>query len=292
MQPSLFRASVATLFLIALPALAAPTPEVIPLWPDGAPVTKDRKEQAEVRLTVYRPEQPNGTAMVICPGGGYGMLVTKGEGSGIAAWLNQHGITGAVLEYRLPKGEPVRPLSDAQMAVRTLRARAGEFGCDPQRIGIIGFSAGGHLASTAATHFDAGDPAATDPVDRTSCRPDFAILIYPVITMGPQTHMGSKKNLLGKDPAPELIDLYSSEKQVTAKTPPTFLAHAADDRTVAPDNSLMYYDRMIACGVPSKYLKLPSGGHGLNGYKGPMWDQWRKESLEWLMERDLMKTQS
>ena len=166
---------------------------------------------------------------MICPGGGYGGLVVGPEGHGIARWLNQHGIAGIVLEYRLPKGRPFVPLLDAQRAIRTVRSNAKEWGIDPGRIGIIGFSAGGHLASTAGTHFDGGDPKAADPIDRVSCRPDFVILVYPVITMGEKTHGGSKTNLLGRDPKPELVELFSNEKQVTDKTPPMFLAHAKDD---------------------------------------------------------------
>ena len=163
-----------------------------------------------------------------------------------------------------------------------VRFNAKAWGIDPARIGIIGFSAGGHLASTAGTHFDAGDPKATDPVNRVSCRPDFAILIYPVVTMGEKGHGGSKANLLGRDPKPEMVDLFSNEKQVTDKTPPMFLAHAKDDTVVAPDNSRMLYEALKAHKVPAEYLELPSGGHGLNGYKGPMWDAWQTKSLEWL----------
>ncbi len=225
---------------------------------------------------------------MICPGGGYGGLVTGAEGHGIAAWLNSHSITGVVLEYRLPAGRHQVPLLDAQRAIRTVRANAKDWEIDPARIGIIGFSAGGHLASTAATHFDDGDSKATDSVDRVSCRPDFAILIYPVITMDATTHQGSRTNLLGKDPSPKLIELFSNEKQVTAKTPPTFLAHAKDDKAVVPANSQMFYDALQNHKVPSKYLELASGGHGLDGYKGPMWDAWQKQSLVWLMELKLL----
>ena len=180
------------------------------------------------------------------------------------------------------------PLLDAQRAIRTVRANAKAWTIDPAKIGIIGFSAGGHLASTAATHFDAGKPDATDPVEKVSCRPDFAILIYPVITMDATTHAGSRSNLLGKDPSPELIKRYSNETQVTDKTPPTFLAHPLDDKVVAPANSQSFYKALQAHQVPSKYLELASGGHGLNGYKGPMWDAWQTQSLEWLAELKLL----
>ena len=169
-----------------------------------------------------------------------------------------------------------------------MRANAKDWEIDPARIGIIGFSAGGHLASTAATHFDDGDSKGTNPVDRVSCRPDFAILIYPVITMDATTHQGSRNNLLGKDPSPKLIELFSNEKQVTAKTPPAFLAHAKDDKVVVPANSQMFHDALQSHKVPSKYLELASGGHGLNGYQGPMWDAWQEQSLAWLMELKLL----
>ena len=154
---------------------------------------------------------------------------------------------------------------------------------------MLGFSAGGHLASTAGTHFDAGDADAAEPVNRLGCRPDFMILVYPVITMDASTHGGSRNNLLGKDPTPELVERFSNEKQVTAQTPPTFLTHAADDKVVVPDNSLHFYEALLAKNVPAKYLALPSGGHGLNGYKGPMWDAWQKQSIEWLAEMKMME---
>src|SRR5262249_37738247 len=234
--------------------------------------------------TVHKSEKPNGTAIVICPGGGYGGLVVGPEGHGIAAWLNKHGITGVVLEYRLPKGRPFVPLLDAQRAIRTTRANAKEGGIDPAKIGIMGFSAGGHLASTAGTHFDDGDAKADDSISKASCRPDFVVLIYPVVTMGEKTHQGSRGNLLGKNPDAKLVELFSNEKQVTPKTPPMFMAHAKDDKVVVLENSKALYDALQAQKVPASYLELPSGGHGLNGYKGPMWDQWQEKSLQWLGE--------
>ena len=265
--------------------------EMLFLWPDLAPVGDGNYEKADSRITLYRPEHANGTAVVICPGGGYGGLVTGAEGSGIARWLNAHGITGVVLEYRLPHGRPFVPLLDAQRAIRLVRSRSQELGCDPRRIGIVGFSAGGHLAATAATHFDAGKAAATDAVERIDCRPDFALLVYPVITMGPQTHSGSKQNLLGATPSAELADLFSNEKQVTARTPPAFLAHALDDRAVDPDNSRLFYEALQAHKIPTRYLELPSGDHGLNGYQGPMWDAWQAGALKWLASLKLIPAQ-
>lgn len=263
-------------------------PERLSLWDGVAPSGEGETENADAWLTVHRPAKSSGAAIIICPGGGYGGLVTGPEGHGIATWLNQHGITGAVLEYRLPKGRHRVPLLDAQRAIRTVRARSKEWNLSGSGIGIMGFSAGGHLASTAATHFDLGDPAAKNPLDRMSARPDFAILVYPVITMGTLAHQGSKTNLLGESPAPTLIELYSNEKQVTDRTPPTFLAHALDDKSVPPDNSKLFYEALRTHNIPSKYLELASGGHGLNGYKGPMWDAWQEQSLAWLAEMKFM----
>jgi acetyl esterase/lipase len=257
-------------------------PETLSLWIGRAPIGDGTTEDVEVRLTLHRPAEPNGTAIVICPGGGYGGLVTGGEGHGIAKWLNGHGITGLVLEYRLPKGRSYVPLLDAQRAIRTARANAKDWNLDRSKIGIIGFSAGGHLASTVATHFDKGVAQSKDPITRQSSRPDFAILVYAVVTMDKTTHAGSRRNLLGDKPSDELIDLFSNEKQVTADSSPTYLAHALDDRAVVPANSQAFHDALMQHSIPTEYLKLPSGGHGLNGYKGPMWDAWQKQSLEWL----------
>ena len=272
----------------ALGAAAGQPAERIALWSGPAPVGDGQSESVPVFITVHRPAQANGSAFVICPGGGYSGLVTSAEGHGIASWLNQHGITGIVLEYRLPKGRPFVPLADAQRAIRLARANAKEWNLDPHRIGIIGFSAGGHLAATAATHFDSGNDAATDRVEKFSCRPDFAVLVYPVITMGEKTHGGSRSNLRGAHPTPELVETFSNEKQGSAQTPPTFLAHAQDDRAVSPVNSQMFYAAMQAHKVPAQYLELPTGGHGLNGYKGPMWDAWQAESLKWLAAQHLI----
>lgn len=282
----------AAALLTANPRLAtaqeAAEPQRIGLWNGRASLGDGKIQETEVWITVHRPAKSSGAAVVICPGGGYGGLVVGAEGHGIARWLGEHGVAGVVLEYRLPAGRHQVPLLDAQRAIRTVRANASKWQIDPARIGIIGFSAGGHLASTAATHFDDGDPKATDPVERVGCRPDFAILVYPVVTMDATTHAGSRRNLLGADPSPELIERYSNQRQVTAKTPPTFLAHALDDKAVVPANSRMFYDALQSHKVPSKYLELPTGGHGLNGYKGPMWDAWQTQSLAWLAELRLL----
>ena len=273
-------------FLAVLPLAACfsnANTERVELWPEGkAPVSGGKFENAKPIITVHHPGQPNGTAMVICPGGGYGTLMKNPEGHGIAKWLNGHGITGVVLEYRLPKGDHFRPLSDAQRAIRMIRAKAKEWKVDPKKVGIIGFSAGGHLSSSVATHFDKGDPGSQDPIQRQSCRPDFAVLVYPVITMGKGTHGGSRRNLLGKDPSQEQIDLFSNEKQVTKDTPPCYLAHAKNDAVVPVAHSRMFHKALLDNGIKARYFEPETGNHGFNRYKGPVWDEWQKQSVEWL----------
>lgn len=259
-------------------------PERCKLWNGHAPQGDGTFEKTDTVITIHRPKKPNGTAIIICPGGGYQRLVTGAEGHGIAAWLNQHGITGVVLEYRLPHGRPHVPLLDAQRAIRTVRAHAETWNIDPTKVGIIGFSAGGHLASTAGTHFDAGNPQATEAIEKMSCRPDFMILIYPVISMGMIGHGGSRNNLLGPQADEKRVTMFSNEKQVTDKTPPAFLAHARDDKVVVPENSQAFRDALVRRKIPVEYLELPTGGHGLNGYKGPMWDAWQTRSLAWLRQ--------
>jgi len=254
----------------------------------GKALAENETSEGEPVMTVYHPEKPNGAAIVIFPGGGYSRVVIDHEGHKIAQWLGGHGITGVVVNYRLPEGKSGVPLEDAQRATRFTRLHAAEWKCDPEKIGNMGFSAGGHLASTAATHFDKGDPKASDPVGKQSCRPDFSILIYPVITMGEKTHQGSKKNLLGPSPDEKRVDLYSNEKQVTRDTCPTFLAHAVDDTLVVTENSELYYDALKKNKVHAEYLKLPSGGHGLNGYQGPMWEEWKAKSLVWLAKENFI----
>ena len=283
--------AVLLLLFLALRAVAAEgsapvaEPLRLPLWTAGAPDGKGGVDAAgKPSITVHRAAKPNGTAVVICPGGGYGGLVTGAEGHGIARWLNEAGITGVVLEYRLPAGRSEVPLLDAQQAIRLTRHHASDWKVRTDRVGIIGFSAGGHLASTAATHFDTGSADGKDPVARQGSRPDFAILIYPVITMGPQTHGGSRQNLLGPNPSAELVKRFSGEQQVTSSTPPVFLAHAVDDRVVSIENSRMLAAALKAKGVPHRLLELPNGDHGLNGYKGPSWDAWQRQSLQWIAQ--------
>jgi len=274
----------------AIPARAG-EPLVVPLWTGEAPTGDGKYEKAEPRITVHlpAPEKATGAAVVICPGGGYGGLVVDGEGHGIAKWLNGRGVAGVVLEYRLPNGNYHRPLFDAQRAIRLTRSHAAEWKIDPKHIGIMGFSAGGHLASTAGTHFDAGDARATDPIERQSSRPDFMILVYPVISMGEKTHGATRANFLGASPSAELVNLFSNEKQVTEQTPPTFLTHAKTDGVVSVENSRMLCDALKAHHVPAELLEFPEGNHGYNGYHGKEWDAWQKRSLEWLAEQGFLK---
>lgn len=260
----------------------------VALWSGHAPTGDGKFVSADAYITVYRPANANGTAIIICPGGGYGCLVAAPEGHGIANWLNQHGIVGVVLEYRLPRGNPFVPLLDAQRAIRLVRSEGKSWDCDPGRIGIMGFSAGGHLAATAATHFDGGDLNSPDPVNKIYSRPDFAILIYPVITMGLMGHAGTRENLLGQTPGAGMMELFSGEKQVTDRTPPVFLAHAKDDSMVPPENSRLFFEALQTHHVAAKYLELPQGNHGLNGYKGPMWDAWQSQALQWLVAQKMM----
>lgn len=279
----------ATFALSSLHASAAeaPPPEMISVT-SGKGIADGQAADGGALMTIYRPAKPNGAAVLIFPGGGYGRLMREPEGHGIAKWLNGHGIVGVVVEYRLPNGHSDIPLEDAQRATRIVRLHAAEWGCSPSRIGNMGFSAGGHLASTAATHFDKGNPKAVDPIAKPSCRPDFSILIYPVITMGDKTHMGSKTNLLGPSPDAKAVELFSNEKQVNSDTPPTFLAHAQDDGLVPAANSEMYYEALRKNKVPAEYLRLPSGGHGLNGYQGEMWEAWKTGCLKWLAKQRMI----
>jgi acetyl esterase/lipase len=242
-------------------------PPAVLLWPNGAPGAVGSEEVDRPSLTPYLPPagKATGTAVVVCPGGGYQMLAMDHEGRQIAEWLNSMGIAAFVLQYRLgPRYRHPAPLLDAQRAIRTVRSRAAEFRISPGDIGIWGFSAGGHLASTASTHFDSGDPAATDPVERASSRPDFAILAYPVISFATEyAHVGSRGNLLGKNPDPKVVELLSNEKQVTRGTPPTFLFHTDEDDGVRPENSVLYYMALRQAGVPAEMHIFQRGQHGV-----------------------------
>ncbi len=276
------------------PARAAESdaPQVLRLWDGDAPGALGKDDADTPTITVYRaPEdKANGAAVVVCPGGGYGGLAGH-EGKPVAEWLNTLGVTGVVLKYRLgPKYHHPVELGDVSRAIRTVRSHAGDWKLDPHRIGVLGFSAGGHLASTAATHFDDGDPNAADPIDKISSRPDIAILIYPVITMtDPLTHGGSRHNLLGDQPSPDLIQLLSNEKQVTDKTPPSFLVASEDDGAVPPENSIMFYEALKAHHIPAELHLLEHGGHGygLGGNDPDL--QWPKMCAGWLEHRGILK---
>lgn len=282
--------------LLALVAcLRSSAAEPIPLWPNGAPGALGQAPKDVPTLTPFLPPAGNasGAAIVICPGGGYGGLASY-EGEDYALFLNQHGVAGFVLKYRLgPDGyRHPRMLEDAQRAIRLVRARATDWNVDAKRVAIMGSSAGGHLASTAVTHFDAGNPQATDPVDRQSCRPDLGILCYPVITMGANTHEGSKKNLLGPEPSPELVALLSNEQQVTAETPPCFIWHTVEDQAVKVENSLDFAAALQRHGVPYDLHIFQKGRHGLALNDKPPFANphpWARDLVFWLKEQKFVK---
>lgn len=237
-------------------------------------------------LTVYKPANPNGMSVIICPGGGYSILAFDKEGTRVAEEMNKWGITAFVLKYRLPDDttnidRSIAPLMDAQQAIRLVRSKATEWGLKKDKIGIMGFSAGGHLASTAATHF-ATNADATNK-DTISVRPDFAILIYPVISFDSTiTHKGSRNNLVGAKAATEKINHFSNELQVNAKTPPSFLVHAADDGAVPVENSIRYYQACIQYKVPAEMHLYPKGGHGFGMYNKTTSDLWMERLKNWL----------
>jgi len=255
------------------------------LWPDGAPGAVGKDPEDIPTLTPFLPlkEKATGAAVIVCPGGGYGHLADH-EGAPVAQWLNSIGITAFVLKYRLgPRYHHPAPLQDAARAIRTVRARAAEWKLDPERIGILGFSAGGHLAATMATHFDPGKPDAKDPIERAGSRPNLAILIYPVITMGDKTHAGSKQNLLGDNPPADLVTLLSNEKQVTKETPPSFLVHTMTDAAVLVENSLMFVAALRQAGVPVEFHLYERGPHGFGlGRDDPILSTWPARCADWL----------
>ena len=273
-----------TLFMILVSSsLLAQKPIVIKLWPDGAPntngITTAEKplengrvtDVTEPTLTIYPAHKPNGMAIVACPGGGYVRLAMNHEGHDMASWFNGQGITLAVLKYRMPNTHHDVPLSDALQAIRIMKEHADEWKID--QVGIMGASAGGHLASTAATHFT------------EDSRPDFQILFYPVVTMKNATHQGSKNHLLGENASQDLVELYSNELQVTPNTPPAFIMHSSDDRSVPVSNSLDYYSALIKNGVSATMHLYPIGGHGW-GYNDYFIykRQWTGELEKWLRE--------
>ena len=289
----LVAASCGAALAVAAPAASAePSTEL--LWPAGAPGAKGESDDDKPTLTLSLPaaDKATGAAVVVCPGGGYGHLAIGYEGHDVARWLNENGVAGFVLKYRhrgSGYGHPA-PLDDAQRAIRTVRARAAEFGVDPARIGVLGFSAGGHLASSAGVHFDAGDPDASDPVERVSSRPDFLILCYPVISFtAPYTHRGSRKNLLGENPDPALVQRFSSELQVTADTPPSFLWHTSADQAVPPENSVSFYLALRKASVPAELHVFEQGRHGLGlAADAPGAAAWPARCIDWLRNRGLL----
>jgi acetyl esterase/lipase len=267
-------------------------PQVMLLWPQGAPEAVGNEDKDKPTLTLYLPpaDKANGAAVVVCPGGGYGFLAVDHEGKRIAEWLNSLGVAAFVLKYRIaPRYHHPAPLQDAQRAIRTVRANAKKWNLDPKRIGIWGFSAGGHLASTAGTHFDNGHPA-EDIVEEASCRPDFLILAYPVITMDSSfTHMGSRINLIGKNPDAKLVENLSNEKQVTQETPPTFLFHTSTDSAVLPENSVQFYLALRKAKVPAELHIYEKGPHGVGlAPKDPVLSTWKDRLAAWMRQRNIL----
>lgn len=265
------------------------------LWTERAPGAKADGEEDIPGVRVYLPasDKANGAAVVVCPGGGYGSLAMDHEGKQIGEWLNSIGVAGIILQYRLgPKYHHPVPLTDAQRALRYTRAHAKEWKVDPHRIGILGFSAGGHLASTAATKFDEGDKSAADPLEQLSSRPDFAVLLYPVISLrGAHAHLGSGRNLIGDDPKDQkLYEALSNENNVTARTPPTFLVHTTEDTGVKPDNSIVFYQALVKSKVPAELHIYEKGQHGLGlGPKHLPFNTWPQRCAAWLEGQGMFK---
>ena len=283
-------------FLGCLASVQAQPINSFQLWPEGAPGALGKEDKDIPTLTPYLPDpgKATGAAIVICPGGGYGMLAPH-EGGQYARFLNEYGIAGFVLKYRLGSGGYQHPamLQDAARAVRTVRARAGDWQVDPKRIGIMGSSAGGHLASTLLTHFDSGEADAADPIERQSSRPDLGILCYAVISLGKFTHQGSKHNLLGPDPSPELVRLLSNELQVTKETPPCFIWHTYEDNAVPVENSLQFAEALRKAGVPCDLHIYQKGQHGI-GLGSSNWNSekrhpWTRDCIFWLQAQGFAK---
>ena len=290
------------LTLLLAAAAADPVP-VVPLWEGKAPHAVGDSPADKPSIAVYRaPEaKANGTAVVVCPGGGYGFLADDHEGQQVAEFFNGIGVTAFVLKYRIvAKDRPgplhPAPLADAQRAIRLVRARAKEFGVEPARVGIMGFSAGGHLASSAGTHFSMGGLKNDDPVETQSCRPDFLILAYPVVSMHDGvTHGGSRKNLLGDKPGPKLLESFSNDKAVTKDAPPTFLFHTSADAAVVPENAILFYTACKKAGVSVELHIYEKGQHGVGLGRDPKWTggetsvaTWPDRLTEWMKARGLL----
>jgi acetyl esterase/lipase len=282
------------LLVSLLPAQSASNaPKPVPLWNGAAPGALGTEDADQPTLTPYLVPAARavGTAVIVCPGGSYVNLSMDKEGAQVALWLNSLGVTAFVLKYRLgPKYHHPIELGDAQRAIRTVRTEAGQYHLQPDRIGIMGFSAGGHLASTAGTHFDAGNPAAADPIDRAGSRPDFLVLCYPVISFGEFAHRGSKRMLLGDDPDPKLVENLSNELQVTAQTPPTFLFHTTTDATVPVENSVLFYSALRKAGVPAELHIYERGPHGVGlAQTDEALSSWPARLADWLRIRGLLR---
>ena len=275
------------------------------VWPNGAPDSNGMTQPeetfegrrvrnvSEAEMYVYLPKKEinTGAAIVICPGGGYMIEAMDHEGYDLAEWLAGQGVSGIVLKYRLPYGHHEIPLEDVQRALRIVRQKAAEWGINPAKVGIAGSSAGGHLASTAGTHFDLGKPDSADPIEKFSCRPDFMLLLYPVITFDEEFgHMGSRTNLIGPGNKWELVQRYSNELQVTAQTPPTFLILADDDTTVPPRNSIEFYLSLKKYKIPAEIHIFRNGGHGfgMNKKNLPV-DQWPNLFAQWMKAQGITR---
>ena len=299
MKRSLVVKTFQTLLLLVAFALLVSTstarePNVELLWRNGAPGAKGDAEGDKPTISIYLPEEgkATGAAIVVCPGGGYGHLAVDHEGRQVGEWLNSLGVTAFVLKYRHSANgyrHPI-PLQDAQRAIRTVRARAAEWKLDPKQIGILGFSAGGHLASTTGTHFDAGKSDANDPIERVSSRPDLMVLVYPVISFTSEyTHKGSRKNLLGDNPDEKLVQSLSNDTQVTPDTPPTFLMHTSADTAVPPENSVLFYLALRKANVPAEMHIYETGQHGVGlAQKDPVLSTWPGRCADWLRLRGFL----
>jgi len=288
-----FRKLVVIALLLTGLAAGAPASKVELLWPEGAPGALGTEDADRPNLTIYLPPS-NGvrSGVIVCPGGGYGMLALDHEGKQIADWLNARQVAAFVLRYRLgPRYHHPIELGDAQRALRFVRHHAADYGIAPDKIGIWGFSAGGHLASTAGTHFDSGNPSAADAIDRVSSRPDFMILAYPVISlMMPYVHQGSLRNLLGENPDPQLVASLSNETQVTPQTPPTFLFHTTSDSGVPVENSVLFYLALRRAGVPAEMHLYEQGPHGVGlALFDPILSAWSRQLEPWMRLHGWMK---
>jgi acetyl esterase/lipase len=278
-------------FLCVTQTVSALEPIVLPLWATTPPLGETAVAE-DPQLTVYLPEKKTGAAVVIFPGGGYWGLAMDHEGRQVAQWLNELGVAGIIVSYRRGPGaqHPV-PLLDAQHAIRTVRERADEWGIDPGRVGVIGFSAGGHLASSTGVFFDPGSADAADPIERMSCRPDFMILVYPVISMmRDYMHRGSMLNLLGDPPDPKLAEKMSTDLQVSPQTPPTFLVLTNEDTAVPAENSVYFYLALRKAGVPAEMHIFEKGAHGFGlAPLNPILSEWMGLCRNWMQQRGILR---